>query len=55
MSVLIVATLGLLPVSLALAGWLAAWSLPGVFVLAGAALLVTAALAACVPQVRRIA
>ena len=54
MSVLMLATLGLMPVSLALAGWLAAWSLPGLFVVSGTALLATAAGAAAVRQVRAI-
>jgi len=38
----------------ALAGWLAAWSLPGLFVVSGTALLATAAGAAAVRQVRAI-
>jgi len=54
MSVLMLATLGLMPISLALAGWLAAWSLSGLFALSGAGLMVTAAGAAGVRRVRAI-
>jgi MFS family permease len=55
MSVLMLAAFGLMPVSLALAGLLVAWSLQWMFALAGAALLLIAAVAALQKPVRQIA
>jgi len=55
LSVLMLAAFGLMPVSLALAGVLVAWSLQWMFVLAGAALLLIAAVAALQKTVRQIA
>jgi len=54
LSVLMLAAIGLMPVSLAAAGFLAAWSLKGMFVLAGAGMLTVTALAATRPSVRAI-
>jgi MFS family permease len=54
MSVLALAAYGLMPISLAVAGFLVAWSLRGMFLLAGALLLVIAAVAALQKPVRQI-
>jgi MFS family permease len=53
-SVLALGTLGLLPVSMAVAGLLVAWNLSLMFVLAGAALLIVVAAAAMHETVRQI-
>ena len=55
MSVLMLAAIGLMPISLAVAGLLVAWSLRGMFVLAAGLLLVVAAVAAFQKPVRQIA
>jgi MFS family permease len=55
LSVLMLAAVGLMPVSLAAAGFLAAWSLKGMFVVAGAAMLTVTAFAATRQAVRGIA
>jgi len=54
MSVLMLAAFGLAPISLALAGVLAAWSLRWMFVLAGASMVLISALAALQKPVRQI-
>lgn len=54
MSVLMLALIGLMPVSLAAAGLLVAWSLPGTFLLAGALLMLVSGLAALQKPVRAI-
>ncbi len=54
-SVLMLASVGMAPVSLAVAGLLVAWSLKGMFLIAGAAMLLTAAGAALPKSVREIA
>jgi hypothetical protein len=54
-SVLMLSAIGLQPLSLALAGVLAAWSLTGMFLIAGAALLVVTAAGAMRSTVREIA
>jgi hypothetical protein len=53
-SVLMLASHGTLPVSMAVAGFGAAWSVTGLFVLAGAAVVLVAACAAGSPSVRSI-
>jgi hypothetical protein len=53
-SVLMLSVVGLQPLSLAGAGVLAAWSLPGMFVIAGLALLAVTAAGAMRPIVRKI-
>ena len=53
-SVLMLSVIGLLPVSYAVAGLLAAWNLKGLFVLAGASLLVVSAIGALQKPVRDI-
>jgi hypothetical protein len=55
LSVLMLAAVGLMPLSLAGAGFLAAWSLTGMFLLAGGAMLVVTAAGASRSQVRAIA
>ncbi|HET9408646.1 MAG TPA: MFS transporter [Candidatus Sulfotelmatobacter sp.] len=55
MSVLMLAAFGLLPVSLAAAGFLIAWNLRGMFVLAAVLLVIVAATAALQKSVREIA
>ncbi len=55
LSVLMLAAVGLMPISLAGAGFLAAWSLTGMFLLAGAAMLVVTAVGASRAPVRAIA
>jgi MFS family permease len=55
MSVLALAAYGLMPISLAVAGLLVAWSLRGMFVLAGTLLITIAAIAALQKSVRQIA
>jgi MFS family permease len=55
LSVLMLAAVGLMPLSLAGAGFLAAWSLTGMFLLAGGAMLVVTAAGASRAQVRAIA
>jgi MFS family permease len=55
MSVLMLSVIGLMPVSYAVAGLLAAWSLPGLFLIAGASLLLISATAAFQKPVREIA
>jgi hypothetical protein len=55
MSVLMLSAVGLMPVSFAVAGLLAAWSLPGLFLIAGASLLLISATAAFQKPVREIA
>jgi MFS family permease len=54
MSVLMLSVVGLLPVSYAVAGLLAAWSLKGLFLIAGASLLMVAAIGALQKPVRDI-
>jgi MFS family permease len=54
MSVLMLALIGLMPVSLAVAGVLVAWSLPRMFLLGGALLVVVSGLAALQKPVRQI-
>ena len=54
MSVLMLALIGLMPVSLAAAGVLVAWSLPRMFLLGGALLVVVSGLAALEKPVRQI-
>lgn len=54
-SVLMLASIGMTPISLAVAGFLVAWSLEGMYLVAGAAMLVTAAGAALQSRVREIA
>jgi MFS family permease len=54
MSVLMLAIVGLMPVSLAVAGVLVAWSLPRMFVIAGAMMVLVTILAAFQKPVRRI-
>jgi MFS family permease len=54
MSVLMLALIGLMPVSLAVGGILAAWSLPRMFLLAGGLLIVVSFLAALQKPVRKI-
>jgi MFS family permease len=54
-SVLALASIGITPVSLAAAGFLVAWSLNGMFLIAGAAMTLTAAGAALQKRVREIA
>lgn len=54
MSVLMLAAFGLLPFSLAIAGLLVAWSLPGMFLLAGLLMIAVCALAALPKSVRQI-
>jgi MFS family permease len=54
MSVLMLSVVGLLPVSYAVAGLLAGWSLRGLFIVSGAALLIVAALGAMQKHVRDI-
>jgi MFS family permease len=54
MSVLMLAAFGLSPVSFAICGVLAAWSLPWTFVIAGAAMITACALAALQKPVRQI-
>lgn len=54
MSVLMLALIGLMPVALAAAGPLIAWSLPGTFLLAGTLLIVISGLAALQKPVRQI-
>ncbi|HTA64485.1 MAG TPA: hypothetical protein VK753_03190, partial [Xanthomonadaceae bacterium] len=53
-SVLMLASYGMTPVSLAVAGFLIAWNLKFLFLLAGAAMLLAAAGAACRRSVREI-
>ncbi|HEY2496983.1 MAG TPA: MFS transporter [Candidatus Angelobacter sp.] len=55
MSVLMLVNFGLIPVSLGIAGFLIAWSLKGMFILAGIAMLLTTAFGALQKQVREIA
>jgi MFS family permease len=55
LSVLMLAAVGLMPLSLAGAGFLVAWSLTGMFLLAGGAMLVVTAAGASRAQVRAIA
>ncbi len=55
LSVLMLAAIGLLPISLAGAGFLAAWSLTGMFLLAGGAMLIVTATGAARSSVRAIA
>jgi MFS family permease len=54
MSVLMLAIVGLMPVSLAVAGVLVAWSLPRMFVIAGAVMVLATILTALQTPVRRI-
>jgi hypothetical protein len=54
-SVLMLCAVGLLPISLAGAGFLVAWSLTGMFLLAGGAMLLVTAVGASRPAVRAIA
>jgi MFS family permease len=54
MSVLMLAIVGLLPVSLAVAGVLVAWNLPRMFLIAGASMVLATALAALQKPVREI-
>lgn len=54
LSVLMLAAVGLMPLSLAAAGFLAAWSLKGMFVLAGAGMLLVTGLGATRQAVRAI-
>jgi MFS family permease len=54
-SVLMLSAFGLLPISLAVAGFLVAWSLTGMFLLAGAAMLLVTAAGASRSSVRAIA
>jgi MFS family permease len=54
MSVLMLSVVGLLPVSYAVAGLLAGWSLRGLFIVSGASLLVVAAIGAMQKSVRDI-
>jgi MFS family permease len=54
-SVLMLASIGVTPLSLAAAGFLVAWSLKGMFLVAGAAMLLTAGGAALQKRVREIA
>lgn len=54
MSVMMLALIGLLPVSLAAAGVLAAWSLPGMFLLSGGLVIVVCCLGALQSPVRDI-
>lgn len=53
-SVLMLASLGTVPISMAVAGFVAVWSLTGLFIVAGAAVLIVSASAACIPSVRHI-
>ena len=53
-SVLMLASVGMAPISLAAAGFLVAWSLKGMFLIAGAAMLLTAAGAGLKKSVREI-
>jgi MFS family permease len=53
-SVLMLATVGLLPISLAVAGFLVAWSLKGMFLLAGGVMLLATAAASLQKPVREI-
>ena len=55
LSVLMLAAIGLLPISLAAAGFLAAWSLTGMFLVASAAMLLVTAVGAVRSSVRAIA
>jgi MFS family permease len=55
MSVLMLALIGLMPVSLAAAGALVAWSLPGMFLLSGALVIVVCGFGALQKPVREIA
>ena len=54
MSVLMLSVVGLLPISYAVAGLMAAWSLKGLFVVSGASLLLVAAIGAMQKHVRDI-
>jgi hypothetical protein len=54
MSVLMLAIVGLMPVSLAVAGVLVSWSLPKMFLIAGALMVLVSAFAAMQSQVREI-
>jgi hypothetical protein len=51
----IIKAIGLIPVSLGIAGLLIAWSLKGMFIIAGTAILLTTAFGALQKQVREIA
>jgi MFS family permease len=53
-SVLMLGTVGLLPISLAVAGFLVAWSLKGMFLLAGGVMLLATAVASLQKPVREI-
>jgi MFS family permease len=53
-SVLMLSSLGIMPLSMAVAGYLAAWGASALFVVAGAALLMVTAAAACSSAVRRL-
>jgi len=55
LSVLMLSAVGLLPISLAAAGFLAAWSVTGMFLLAGGAMLLVTAAGASRASVRAIA